>query len=241
MSEAAKGFGKTGDALLREDFRGVESWIFDLDNTLYPASCDLFAEIEMRMGLFISQLLGLDREAAHALRQRYYREHGTTLAGLMARHGTNPRHFMSFVHDIDLSLIPPNPQLCALLGRLPGRKLVFTNGSAAHAQRVMARVGIEDHFCSVFDIEAADFVPKPSPETMDALLHHHAIEPKRAAMFDDIAANLLPAHALGMKTVWIRTPKNYAPGAAPIPAAHIHHETDDLTKFLAEAVLTDTE
>jgi putative hydrolase of the HAD superfamily len=189
------------------------------------------------MGLFISQLLGLDREGAHALRQQYYREHGTTLAGLMARHGTNPRHFLSFVHDIDLTLIPPNPALGEALSLLPGRKLVFTNGSVRHAQRVMERVGIAEHFSGVFDIEAANFIPKPAPETMDAFISRLGVEPGHAVMFDDIAANLLPAHARGMKTVWIKTEKSWAPEPAMTASAHIHYETHDLTRFLADDVL----
>jgi putative hydrolase of the HAD superfamily len=222
---------------LQVGFHTVESWVFDLDNTLYPSSCDLFAEIEVRMGLFISQLLGLDRAGAHALRQQYYREHGTTLAGLMARHGTNPKHFLSFVHDIDLTLIAPNPELGRILSLLPGRKFVFTNGSVRHAERVMERVGIGTHFSAIFDIEAADFIPKPAPETMDACIGRLGIAPGRAAMFDDIAANLKPAHARGMKTVWIKTQKSWAADPAQSAGAHVHYETEDLTRFLADGVL----
>jgi putative hydrolase of the HAD superfamily len=144
---------------------------------------------------------------------------------------------LSFVHDIDLSLIPPNPELGQILGLLPGRKFVFTNGSVRHAERVMERIGIATHFSAVFDIEAADFIPKPAPETMDAFIGHLSIEPRRAAMFDDIAANLVPAHARGMKTVWIKTQKSWAADPAQSVGPYVHYETEDLTRFLADGVI----
>lgn len=221
--------------LLQPNFAGIDAWIFDLDNTLYPSSCDLFAEIEVRMGYFISQLLGVDRDTAHRLRREYYVNHGTTLAGLMARHQINPSGFLSFVHDVNLNVVPPNPNLARMIARLPGRKVIFTNGTARHAERVIDRLGIGDHFEFVFDIQAADYVPKPAEKTFDALLAQLDCDPVRAAMFDDIAANLAPAHARGMKTIWVRTPKNWAAepqGTLP----QVHFETQDLTTFLAEFV-----
>jgi putative hydrolase of the HAD superfamily len=225
----------TVQARLRAGFEAIDTWIFDLDNTLYPSSCDLFAEIEVRMGLYIAQRLGLDREAAHALRRDYYRRFGTTLAGLMAVHRIDPKHFLHFVHDVDLRVVPPNPALDRHMGRLPGRKIVFTNGSAAYAERVLERVGIRQHFECIFDIEAAGFVPKPAPETLDALLGRLVCDPGRAIMFDDIAANLAPARARGLTTVWIKTQRSWA--ATAHQSAEAHHTAEDLTLFLAEEVL----
>jgi putative hydrolase of the HAD superfamily len=222
-------------ALLRPGFEAIDTWIFDLDNTLYPSSCDLFAEIEVRMGLFITQRLGLDREAAHALRRDYYRTYGTTLRGLMAVHKIDPHLFLRFVHDVDLKVVPPNPVLNRALALLPGRKIVFTNGSCAYAERVLERVGIRPHFELIFDIEAAAFVPKPAPETMDALLGRLVCAPERAILFDDIPANLIPAQQRGLTTVLIKTHKSWA--ATSDVTAEADHTTEDLTNFLSEAVL----
>jgi putative hydrolase of the HAD superfamily len=220
---------------LKPGFEAIDTWIFDLDNTLYPSSCDLFAEIEVRMGAFITQRLGLDREAAHALRRDYYRTYGTTLAGLMAVNGVDPHHFMRFVHEVDLSVVPPNPALDRHLKRLPGRKVIFTNGSVAYAERVLERVGIRAHFELIFDIEAARFVPKPAPETLDALLARLVCDPARAVFFDDLPANLVPARERGLTTVLIKTHKSWA--ATADVTVDAHHTTEDLTLFLAEQVL----
>ena len=225
-------------SLLRPGFEAIDTWIFDLDNTLYPSSCDLFAEIEVRMGAFISQHLGLDREAAHERRRQYYQHYGTTLAGLMAVHGIDPHHFLRYVHEVDLTVLPPNPALSRHLAQLPGRKVVFTNGSVAYAERVLERVGIRAHFDLIFDIEAARFVPKPAPETLDALLDRLVCDPSRAIFFDDLPANLIPARARGLTTVLIKTHKSYAATADVSPDAH--HMTEDLTRFLAEEVLLPT-
>lgn len=220
---------------VRPAFGGIETWIFDLDNTLYPSDCDLFRQIEVRMGLFIAQLLGLERDAAHALRRDYYRTYGTTLSGLMTVHGIDPHHFLRFVHEVDLSVVPPNPDLNHHLARLPGRKIVFTNGSTAYAERVLERVGIRHHFELIFDIEAAGFVPKPAPQTFDALLGRLLCDPSRAVMFDDIPANLTPARARGLTTVLIKAGKS---GAASVhEGEEAHHATEDLTRFLAEEIL----
>jgi putative hydrolase of the HAD superfamily len=225
----------SGQATLQPGFAAIDTWIFDLDNTLYPSSCDLFAEIEVRMGLFITQRLGLAREDAHALRRHYYRTHGTTLSGLMAVNGIDPHHFLRFVHEVDLSVVPPNPALDRHLSRLPGRKIVFTNGSVDYAERVLERVGIRSHFELIFDIEAAGFVPKPAPQTMDALLARLVCNPAQAIMFDDIPANLIPARERGLTTVLIKTGKSWA--ATTDVAMEAHHATEDLTGFLGEQVL----
>jgi putative hydrolase of the HAD superfamily len=208
----------------------VADWIFDLDNTLYPARCNLFAQVDRRIGQFIEGRLGLDPVMARQLQKRYFHEHGTTLAGLMAHHAVDPEAFLSFVHDIDVTPVPPSPALDAVLKRLPGRKFIFTNGSTAHADRVTQRLGVSHHFDGVFDIIAADYRPKPDPATYDRLIRRHGIDPSKAAMIEDLPRNLRPAAALGMTTVLVLTGEEWAETDAA--GDHIHHVTDDLIGWL---------
>ena len=210
--------------------RAAQTWLFDLDNTLYPAAVNLFAQMDARMRAFIAAELGLDETAADALRQRYYVEHGTTLTGLMRHHGTAPERFVAYVHDIDLSGVPANPALDAALAGLPGRKIVFTNGSAQHAARVLARLGVARHFEAIFDIEAASYVPKPQAAPYARIVARHGIDPFRAVMVDDAARNLAPAAQAGMATVWVRTESAHGRHGADGP--HVHHVADDLAAFL---------
>jgi putative hydrolase of the HAD superfamily len=209
----------------------VETWVFDLDNTLYPAASSLFDQVDRRMGEFVARHLGLPFDAGRAEQKRLFRAHGTTLRGLMVEHGVDPVVFMDHVHAIDLSGIDPDPRLDAALARLPGRKVVYTNGSVAHAARVTAHLGIARHFDATFDIAAAGWVPKPEPAPYATMLDRLAIDPARAAMVEDIARNLVPAAALGMATVWVRSDADWAKAGAAA-ATHIHHETDDLPAFL---------
>ena len=212
----------------------VEVWIFDLDNTLYPARCNLFDQIDRRMGEFIGAFLGVDPVAARAVQKQYFHQHGSTLRGLMVEHGLQPSAFLDYVHDIDLTPIPPSPELDRALGRLDGRKLVFTNGSTPHAERVMRRLGVADHFEEIFDIAAADYVPKPDPDAYRKLIDRFDFDPKAAAMFEDMPRNLRPAAALGMTTIWV-------PGTSPWSQAgpdddHIDHVAQDLAAWLASLV-----
>lgn len=223
-------------------FGRVETWIFDLDNTLYPAHCNLFAQVDERMGAFISDLLGVDRIEARRIQKDYYFRYGTTLAGLMREHKMAPDRFLEFVHDIDLAPIDAAPLLGAALERLPGRKYIFTNGSRRHAERVAGKLGVLHHFDDLFDIAACDYVPKPSPDAYNAFLKAHGVRPATAAMFEDLPHNLESPHALGMATVLVRSGQHEHPAQQammnwPAPPAHIHHVTDDLTAFL-EAVLS---
>ena len=220
------------------DFSAIDVWVFDLDNTLYPPSCNLFAQMDVKMRAFISELLNVDTDGAYRLQKEYYRDHGTTLSGLMQLHGVEPEKFLTFVHDIDVSVVPPNAALAEALVHLPGRRLVFTNGTVAHAKRVLDRIGIHDHMDDIFDIVHADFIPKPKLETFERFVTKHKIDPKRAAMFEDLDRNLAPAHALGMTTVLVRSADGHADpavrgwGDAPADAPHVHHRTDDLANFL---------
>jgi putative hydrolase of the HAD superfamily len=211
--------------------RHAEAWLFDLDNTLYPAAIDLFGQIDQKMRAYIAEFLGLDLDSAYALQKRYFREYGTSMRGLMDRHGMDPAPFLAHVHDIDVSVLDPAPALGEALAALPGRKLVFTNASIAHAKRVLRQLGIDRHFHDVFDIVAAGFRPKPEPEIYRTLIDRHVIEPRRAVMVEDMARNLTPAAALGMTTVWVRTGSDW--GAFGADDAHIHHVVDDLATWLA--------
>lgn len=209
----------------------IETWIFDLDNTLYPAGSDLFAQISTRMGEYIMRLLDLDADAARVVQKRLFATYGTTMRGLMTEHAIDPHGFLSHVHDIDLSVIDRAPALDAALEGLSGRKLVFTNGSVRHAERVLERLGIARHFEVLFDIAAADFLPKPDPTGYRKLIANHAVVPNRAAMVEDMARNLEPAAALGMLTLWVRSPIDWAKEGAEEP--YVHYQTDDLTQWLA--------
>ncbi len=219
-------------------FERVETWVFDLDNTLYPAHCNLFAEIDRRMGEFIAAELGLPLAEAQRLRQSYYYRYGTTLAGLMRLHNVSPQAFLDYVHDIDLSLIARAPELGQALDTLPGRKFIFTNGSRKHAEAVAERLGVGGRFDDVFDIHSANFVPKPDPQVYRGFLRAHGIAAGSAAMFDDLPHNLVPAHALGMTTVLVASgttdhPEHRATAGWTGLPAHIHHRTEALAPFLA--------
>jgi putative hydrolase of the HAD superfamily len=213
----------------------IETWIFDLDNTLYPVSCCLFDQIHARMTRFIAARFDLSPEAALARQKVYFREHGTTLRGLMVVDRIDPNEFLAFVHDIDLACVPPDPVLVAALAALPGRKIVHTNGSRRHAERLLDHLDIAGSFCGILDIEAAGYEPKPAFVGYHELLKRHDVTPGTALMVEDIARNLIPAAALGMTTAWVRNPAEW--GADGADGAHIHYIVDDLGDFLAAAVL----
>lgn len=208
----------------------IEAWLFDLDNTLYPHSCNLFAQIDTRMKEFICALLGCDNEAAHVIQKDLFRRYGTTMRGLMTEHKVEPQDFLNHVHAIDHSPVPADPHLDAALARLEGPKYVLTNASRQHAERVMERVGIRHHFVEIFDIIASDYRPKPDPAIYEGALETFRLRAEATVFFDDIPKNLEPAHALGMTTVWIRTDTEYA--TIGKQGEHIHHETDDLAGWL---------
>lgn len=208
----------------------IEAWIFDLDNTLYPPHCRLFDQVDLRMGAFIAEALSLDRADARVLQKKYYFQYGTTLRGLMVEHAIDAGAFLDFVHDIDLSPVQPSPRLDAALTALPGRKIVFTNGSKPHAERVLARLGVSQHFEVIVDIVASAFLPKPEPEPYRQLVASHSIDPARALMVEDIARNLEPAHAMGMTTVWVRADDEW--GQPSAGATYIDHVIDDLEAWL---------
>jgi putative hydrolase of the HAD superfamily len=211
----------------------IDCWIFDLDNTLYPASCDLFVQIQRRMDEYIAALFGVGIEEATLRRGALFRAHGTTLRGLMALHGVDPHGFLDYVHRIDMTGVPADPALGAALAALPGKKLIFTNGSVAHAENVLEHLGLGAYFEGIFDIAASEWLPKPDPAPYHALIRRFGVVPERAAMVEDMAKNLVPAAALGMTTVWVRGTLDWALEGAE--GAHIHHVVEELAPWLASA------
>ncbi len=216
------------------DFRHVTEWIFDLDNTLYRADNGIFAQIETRMTDYVMAFLKLSREDAYARQKDLYRRHGTTLSGLMREHGAAPDEYLHYVHDIDLSDLGPDAPLTAAIENLPGRRFVFTNGCRDHAARILNRLGMTHLFADVWDIRTMDFLPKPEPLAYDSVVAAGGVACKNAAMFDDIARNLVPARKLGMTTVWLKTDSPWGKHGPMMDVAmgDIDHETDNLTRFL---------
>jgi putative hydrolase of the HAD superfamily len=208
----------------------VRYWIFDLDNSLYPASANLFELIDIRMGEFIQQLLSCDPEEARRVQKRHFHEHGTTLAGLIASHGVDPNEFLAYVHDIDLARISADPALVRAIDRLPGQKFVFTNGDSAYASRVLEKLGLANLWDGLHDIHAMGYVPKPNPAAYSAMCERWQIEPAHALFVEDMARNLIPAKALGMTTVWVDNGSEQAGrGADP---AFIDYRTHDIGEWL---------
>ena len=218
-------------------FASVETWVFDLDNTLYPHDLNLWQQIDDRIRAFVSDFLKVTKEEAFRVQKDYYKRYGTTMRGLMAEHGMKPDDFLEFVHQIDHSPLTPDPVLGAAIEQLPGRKLILTNGTRKHAEAVMRRLDIHHHFEDVFDIAAADLDPKPLPQVYDRFLHRHGVEPRKAAMIEDLARNLEVPHRLGMTTVLVVPPATrevFREGweLEGRDAAHVDHVTDDLAGFL---------
>ena len=211
----------------------IETWIFDLDNTLYPASCRLFDQVQQRMNEYICDRLSVSPDQAAELRRTYFREYGTTMNGLMQVHNIDPHDFLAFVHDVDLACVPPDPALLAVLEGLRGRKIVHTNGSVRHAERLLDHLGLSGSFSGIVDIVAADFAPKPALAGYHLLLRRHAVAAETALMVEDIARNLAPAAQLGMTTAWLRSGLDWAMSDAD--GDYIHHIVDELVGFLAAA------
>ncbi|QRZ13965.1 pyrimidine 5'-nucleotidase [Paracoccus methylovorus] len=215
------------------DFRHVTTWIFDLDNTLYAPEVRLFAQIERRMTAYVMRELRVTEAEASRLRDHYWRQHGTTLAGLMAEHGIEPLPYLHEVHDIDFSALTPDPELAELIGALPGRKIVHTNGDSAYAARVLEHRGLMI-FDAIHGVEEAGFLPKPDPRAYAAVQTAEGFEPSKAAMFEDDPRNLAIPHALGMRTVLVGSGRHGPDELAQDHdhGPHVHHRTGDLSAFL---------
>jgi putative hydrolase of the HAD superfamily len=219
------------------DFTRVETWVFDLDNTLYPHHLNLWQQVDERIRSYIADFLKVSHDEAFRVQKDYYKRYGTSMRGLMTEHGMKPDDFLDFVHRIDHSPLEPNPALGAAIEKLPGRKLILTNGTRQHADAVMRRLAIHEHFEDVFDIIAAELEPKPLPQTYDKFLKIHGVDPARAAMFEDLARNLAVPHALGMTTVLVVPAKTReifreAWEMEGRDAAHVDHVTENLAAFL---------
>lgn len=212
--------------MVAQQFSHVRHWVFDLDNTLYPPAARLFDQIEQKMNAWVMRELGLDEAAADRLRKGYWKDHGTTLAGLMRVHGTDPWPYLREVHDITLDHLDPAPELADAISALPGRRIVYTNGDAEYAARVLEARGLSKAFDAVYGIEHANWQPKPEQAAFDLVFAADRLEPKTAAMFEDDIRNLAVPHALGMRTVHV------APEPHPDPPEHVQHHTDDLPAFL---------
>lgn len=228
-------------APVERGFAHIDAWIFDLDNTLYPASCNLFAQVDHRMGEFIAKTIGVPYAHARHLQKAYYRQFGTTLAGLMQVHKLKPEPFLEYVHDIDLSVLPQLPGLAAEIAKLPGRRLIFTNGSRRHAENVAGKIGVLHLFEDICDISACDFVPKPERSAFERMTTLHAIAPQTSAMFEDMPHNLEVPHDLGMTTVLVKSDYVDHPVQLKMRSwtslpEHVHHMTEDLTGFLASRI-----
>jgi putative hydrolase of the HAD superfamily len=206
---------------------GVDVWVFDLDNTLYPAS-RLYDEIGERMTAYIARALDVDAHEARRLREKYLHDYGATIVGLVRHHGMNAREFLAEVHDADHSVLAVDDELTALIASLPGRRIVFTNGGGGHGERVIESLGMAHCFEAVFDIESAGLAPKPQPESYQRLIEAHAIDPKRALFIEDTLRNLEPAHMLGFKTALV--------GAVhPAPrSAYVDYHAADLRTLLGD-------
>ena len=222
---------------MKHSFADIDTWVFDLDNTLYPHHVNLWQQVDRRIGEFVGAWLRVSADEARRIQKDYYRRYGTTMRGMMTEHGVRADDYLAYVHQIDHSPLEPNPVMGAAIATLPGRKLILTNGSVDHAGKVLERLGLSGHFEAVFDIIAAEFEPKPAPQTYQRFLELHAVDPARSAMFEDLARNLVVPHELGMTTVLV-----VPDGSKEVVreswelegrgAAHVDHVTDDLTGFL---------
>ncbi len=212
--------------MVAASFSHVKVWVFDLDNTLYDPSVRLFDQIEVRMTNYVSNLLNVSKEEADHLRGHYWKQYGTTLAGLMREHDIEPIAYLEDVHDIDFSVLSPDPILADRIARLPGRKIVYTNGSMPYALNVLKARGLRDVFGAVYGVEHAGFRPKPEQAAYEAVFALDGVAPEEGAMFEDDIRNLMAPHAMGMRTVLVGPD-------FPYEADHIHHHTNDLADFLS--------
>ncbi len=217
-------------------FADRDTWIFDLDNTLYPASCRLFDQMHVKMGQYVMRRFGVAFDEAFTIQKMLYHKHGTTLRGLMVEHGEEPEEFLDQVHDIDYSSVPPSPELLVALRNLKGRKLVFTNGTTRHAKAVLKRLGVAEAFEGIYDIVDSDYIPKPDRSPYVKFLNRYNVEPKSSAFFEDLSRNLEVPHHMGMTTVLVSSLEH--PDADHLGSSgnepHVHHRTTDLPAFLSQ-------
>ncbi len=218
--------------MLPPDLRHIDSWIFDLDNTLYPSSADLFGLIDVKMGLYVQRLMGVDAVEAQAIQKGLFREHGTTLSGLMKTHDIDPHEFLAFVHDIEMDALAEDRRIVESLALLPGRKLIFTNGDADYAGRVLAKLGLSNSFEAIHDIHACAYQPKPHAHSYATMTAALGVNPETSLFVEDMARNLKPAKALGMTTVWVNNGSEF--GNHEVDMGFIDYEISDVGQWLHE-------
>ena len=212
----------------------IDTWIFDLDNTLYSADSGIFQQVEKLMRKFIVEHLKVNINEAKNIQRRYYKQHGTTLRGLMDNHGIDPDFFLDSVHDLDYSIINPNKKLNKALLNLKGRKIIYTNANRKHADMVLDRLEITDMFEEIIDIKMMDYIPKPEIEPYKEIINKFNISPDSTIMFDDIAKNLVPASMLGFITVWIDLGyENFSDDVAN-SKDYLNYKTSDLPNWLSK-------
>ena len=210
----------------RAHFHHIDTWVFDLDHTLYPPSARLFDQIEVKMTQYVMDALNVDHARADHLRQHYWATYGTTLTGLMREHDVDPAPYLTHVHDIDFSVLTPAPDLATKIKALKGRRIVYTNGCVPYAKNVLHARGLTGLFDAIYGVEDAGFLPKPEQQAFETIFEKDGIDPSTAAMFEDDPRNLMAPHAMGMRTVHVADD--------PVTASHIHHHTSDLTAFLGQ-------
>jgi putative hydrolase of the HAD superfamily len=221
---------RLGTRAMPPELDHIRAWIFDLDNTLYPASADLFGLMDKRMTAYVARTLGLtDMAEAYRTQKSYFQQHGTTMAGLMAEHAIDPHHYLADVHDIDLSVLAEDARLARLIARLPGRKLIFTNGDAPYARKVLAKLGLSETFEAIHDIHASAYRPKPHAQSYASMIAGLGVDPAASAFVEDMARNLAPAKALGMTTVWI---DNGSEQGHDADRSYVDHRITDLADWL---------
>jgi putative hydrolase of the HAD superfamily len=205
--------------------RAIRTWVFDLDNTLYPAPA-LYDAVGERMTAYIARAVGLGDADALSLREHYFHRYGATVVGLCRHHGVDARDFLAYVHDVDHAVLTRDDELAALIEAAPGRKIVFTNGGGGHGERVLKSLGLAHLFERVFDIEAAGLSPKPERSAYERLIVSCGLDPTSALMIEDTPRNLAPAHDLGFATALV----------GPVPpvaaSAYVHHWAPDVKTLL---------
>ena len=219
--------------LLQKELKNIQGWVFDLDDTLYPPTGEIYAQMADRIREYIMKTLDLDAKTAGILQKDYYRKYGATVCGLMIEHDINPNDFTDYIHELDLSSLEENPQLKKCLNAIEGKKFVFTNGAYQHAERVLKRLGLSDCFSGIFSIREADYIPKPALQTYLKMLDTFGLKADESIMFDDSPANILGAKRVGMRTVWISSNVENNKYCSVETQDFCDYETPELMTFLS--------
>ena len=181
----------------------MKDLLIDLDNTVYEESSQIFSQIDEKMKSFISTTLKVSQQDAYSIQKKYFLENGTTLRGLMIYHNIKPEDFLEYVHDINLNSIHKNTFLKKEIKKFKGKKIIFTNGTSEHAERVLKKIDIFEEIDNIFDIKDANYIPKPEKETYNKVVKKYNLIPHNTVMIDDIKSNLITAKKLGMGTILV--------------------------------------